>query len=626
MTNSTAAHTTSTTALTVIDSDKTQAGSSKSDILKKPTALKDKAVVKLVASESPLLKELAIMVLVDSDLNVRKGKVSKADDDALYASIKAHGLLQNLLVLPADVQGGYAVIGGGRRLKQLRRLVTNGELTVADKVPVKVLTASEAEQYASELSLSENFVRANMHPADEFSAFAELVNQGSSFAQVAERFGVTQKFVKQRMKLSSVAPVILDAYRNGDTSLDIVMCYSIADTEQQLTVWAESKDRDFYHLSALRTMLTPEALKGDNYLVEFVGKAAYKKAGGVITTDLFEATEYFDNSELVRTLATAKLEKQAEQLKQDDWKWTEILLRGNFNDTHDYDKLELVKEGSEEAYNADEMKLAGCLVSLHQSGKVHVHRGLVAKEDKKALALLQASGKPAEEESATAPEVKSGYSNALKEDLIAQRLIISKYALMNNPTVAIDALHFSMCISVFSDNYQYAITPLYIKHSETKHAPTKGALSDNKALELIDKVKAEFDIAWSALPTATERFDAFCQLDTVEKHKQVAYATALSLEPSLLGGREHVECVINKLTITPSDFWRPSKETFFKRISQGELIDIAKPVMPELWAQKAAMLKKKEVVVQIDELVNGKKEQLTEKQQDYFSTWMPTGF
>ncbi|AQS39801.1 ParB-like nuclease [Shewanella psychrophila] len=631
MTNSTAAHTTSTTALTAIASHKTQAGSSKSDILNKPTATKDKAVVKLVTGESSLdaggLQQLSITQLVDCDLNVRKGKVSKADDDALYASIKAHGLLQNLLVLPADEQGGYAVIGGGRRLKQLRRLVKDGKLTVADKVPVKVLTASEAEQFASELSLSENFVRANMHPADEFSAFAELVNQGSSFAQVAERFGVTQKFVKQRMKLSSVAPVILDAYRNGETTLDIVMCYSIADTEQQLSVWAECKDRDFYNLSALRNMLTPQALEGDNYLVEFVGKAAYKKAGGVTTTDLFEDTVYFDDSELVRTLATAKLEKQAEQLTQDGWKWTKVLLQGGYCDTEGYDKLEVVKEGDEETYNADEMALAGCVVSLRQyGGEVVIHKGLVAKEDKKAWALVQESGKPAQAESATAPEDKSGYSNALKDDLIAQRLIISKYALMNNPTVAIDALHFSMCLSAFSANHQYEFTPLYIKHSETKHIPAKGALSDNKALELIEQTKAEFDIAWFSLPTVTERFDAFCQLDTVEKHKQVAYAAALSLEPSLLGSREHVECVINKLAITPSDFWRPTKETFFKRISQGELIDIAKPVMSELWAQQATSLKKKEVVIQVDELVNGKGEQLTEKQQDYFNTWMPTGF
>ena len=204
MTHSHPTQTTSTNALIETASHQTQAGSSKSDILNKPTVPKNKAVVTLVTNENPLntggLQQLSIIQLVDCDLNVRKGKVSKADDDALYASIKVHGLLQNLLVLPADEQGGYAVIGGGRRLKQLRRLVTNGKLTVADKVPVKVLTASEAEQTASELSLSENFVRANMHPADEFSAFAELVNQGSSCAQVAERFGVTQKFVKQRMK------------------------------------------------------------------------------------------------------------------------------------------------------------------------------------------------------------------------------------------------------------------------------------------------------------------------------------------------------------------------------------------------------------------------------------------
>ncbi|MGV2336354.1 MAG UNVERIFIED_CONTAM: hypothetical protein LVR18_20350 [Planctomycetaceae bacterium] len=55
------------------------------------------------------------------------------------------------------------------------------------------------------MSLAENVIRQAMHPADQFDAFASLIEQGKSAAEVASRFGVEESIVLKRMKLARVA-------------------------------------------------------------------------------------------------------------------------------------------------------------------------------------------------------------------------------------------------------------------------------------------------------------------------------------------------------------------------------------------------------------------------------------
>ena len=63
---------------------------------------------------------IALNNLVSSPRNVRK-QDRKADIDALAASIAAHGLLQNLCVVPTEGDK-YEVDAGGRRLAALKQL------------------------------------------------------------------------------------------------------------------------------------------------------------------------------------------------------------------------------------------------------------------------------------------------------------------------------------------------------------------------------------------------------------------------------------------------------------------------------------------------------------------------
>ncbi len=83
----------------------------------------------------------------------------------LVQSIKAHGILEPLLVRPTDT-GGYELVAGERRLRAAQ------ELNLSE-VPVisKNLTDNEALQ----VSLMENLQREDLNPVEETTAVLELL-------------------------------------------------------------------------------------------------------------------------------------------------------------------------------------------------------------------------------------------------------------------------------------------------------------------------------------------------------------------------------------------------------------------------------------------------------------------
>lgn len=271
------------------------------------------------------VRKIPLDTLVLSPTNVRKTAPSAAEDAELKASIRTRGLKQNLIVHPAaDAKGMHAVVAGGRRLKALQELAAEGAIPANFKVPCLV----EQPGQALETSLMENTIRAAMHPADEFVAMAALIDAGETIEAVATRFGVSEKHVKQRLRLGKLAPELLDEFRAGEISLEVVTAFTLgADHAAQLAVWRQVKDNSYIQPYTVKRLLTESAIPLDADLGMFVGSEAYEAAGGTITRDLFSGDEdgFMDDAALVRRLAIEKLEKKAAELRP-QWAWTKAVL------------------------------------------------------------------------------------------------------------------------------------------------------------------------------------------------------------------------------------------------------------------------------------------------------------
>jgi ParB family chromosome partitioning protein len=157
---------------------------------------------------------------------------------------------------------------------------------------------------------------------------AALIDTGATIDAVATRFGTSERHVRQRLRLGKLAPELLDAYRAGQISLEVVTAFTLgADHAAQRAVWRQVKDNAYIQSYTVKRLLTESAVALDSDLGLFVGAAAYEAAGGTITRDLFSGDEdgFMDDAALVRRLAIEKLEAKAAELRP-KWAWTKAVL------------------------------------------------------------------------------------------------------------------------------------------------------------------------------------------------------------------------------------------------------------------------------------------------------------
>lgn len=280
-----------------------------------------------------MIIEIPLNQLARSPNNVRK--TASTGIGALAVNIDREGLLQNLVVTEAPGNAGkvtHLVEAGGRRLEALQLLVDMGKIPEDHPIPCEVVDQARAEA----VSLAENQMREPMHPVDQIEAFKARVDAGESVADVANRYGVTETFVKQRLKLATVSPVLLAESRAGSITLEQLQALSVTDDHgKQESLWEQVKDDEWdSEPEAIRHELLNNAVTTDDPRLKFIGRAAYIKAGGaIIAPDLFteaeagrEAFEHVSDLALLQRLATAKLVKMADKLQAEEkLAWVDVM-------------------------------------------------------------------------------------------------------------------------------------------------------------------------------------------------------------------------------------------------------------------------------------------------------------
>lgn len=286
-----------------------------------------KAAQKVTLSPS---RDIPFDRLVLSQSNVRRIKAGVPVKE-LSEDIARRGLLQGLNVRPMlDAEGVetgmFDIPAGGRRFQALSLLVKQKRLAKTAPIPCIVRDAA-SDILAEDDSLAENMQRVALHPLDQFRAFQALREKGQGEEAIAAAFFVTPQIVKQRLKLASVAPALLEVYAEDGMTLEQLMAFTVnPDHARQVQVWDAVKNSWNKEPYAIRRMLTQTSARASDRRAVFVGVGAYEAAGGVVLHDLFQGNDggWLGGPALLDRLVAEKLQAEAEALVTEGWKWIEV--------------------------------------------------------------------------------------------------------------------------------------------------------------------------------------------------------------------------------------------------------------------------------------------------------------
>ncbi|NYF33620.1 ParB/RepB/Spo0J family partition protein [Sphingopyxis sp. JAI108] len=283
-----------------------------------------KPVPKLTLNQA---REIPLDRLELSQSNVRRVKAG-VSIDTLAADIARRGLLQSLGVRPmldgaGQETGRYEVPFGGRRYRALELLVKQNRLAKDVPIPCMIRPAG-GDILAEEDSYAENAFRENLHPLDEFRAMQAMVEKGNGAEAIAAHFHTTPAVVRQRLKLATVSPRLLDLYGEDEMSLDVLMAFTVSDDhDRQCAVWDQLEHSFNKSPSYIRQRLTENSVRAADKRARFVGIEAYLAAGGGIVRDLFEADAggWLTDPALLDRLVDEKLTAEGERIAGEGWKW-----------------------------------------------------------------------------------------------------------------------------------------------------------------------------------------------------------------------------------------------------------------------------------------------------------------
>ena len=159
-------------------------------------------------SPSEPRSEIAIGKIRPNPFQPRKVFSSEALKE-LQASIKLHGVLQPVVVRPAE--GGFELISGERRWRACQAL---GLATIP-----AVVREGVSNDAMLELALVENLQRADLDPIEKAKGFRQLLERGLTQEQVAAKVGLQRSTVANHLRLLDLGEAVQNALVGGLISM-----------------------------------------------------------------------------------------------------------------------------------------------------------------------------------------------------------------------------------------------------------------------------------------------------------------------------------------------------------------------------------------------------------------------
>jgi len=563
-------------------------------------------------------------------LNVRNKIYVQSRIESLAATIKNVGLLHNLIAHDM-ADGKLGVACGGRRLTAMQLLLSQGVYQPDQLIPVKRVT----EELARAASMVENGEREDMHPAEQIAGFRALAEEGKTPAQIGDLMGYSSRHVQRCLKLIYLAPAILDELAADNITLEQCQALALADTHyRQLEVWEQASG--YYNASAevIRKLITSsETAISHSPKFTFIGKDAYLAAGGTIRTDLFSSDDegYIDTA-LVEQLALQKLQQIAEAVqKEEGFAWAEVRMDSRLQSwSNEVNKTyQLLPEHSPELTPQEDAELSELRAQLKLSDD-----DAQVEQLKKQVATLEETGlkrswagadkdkvgamicfergscfiqrgvqRQADLPKKTKPENKNDlqnlsedYSASLVRSMSCDRSLAVQAALSTKPDIAVAMLTWTLCRATFSHR-SYEGTPMKISLTDNSVAliSDSSAKEDGKAWQFLQQQKAE----WQALlPKGWEqdfRWLLDWSTDVVLGLQGFCSATAVCCFQDRMYGKSqtsNLDALELAMGFDLADWWQPTAEGFFKRISKEQIAGVLTEVGKTGNASDAEKMKK----------------------------------
>ncbi|WP_187488993.1 ParB/RepB/Spo0J family partition protein [Duffyella gerundensis] len=592
----------------------------------------DKAAVAAVeqALEKIDIEMIPLSRLAVSPLNVRSKVYVQSRIESLAATIKNVGLLHNLIAHDM-ADGMLGVACGGRRLTALQLLLSQGVYQPDQLIPVKRVT----EELARAASMVENGEREDMHPAEQIAGFRALADEGKTPAQIGDLMGYSSRHVQRCLKLTDLAPAILDELAADNITLEQCQALALADThERQLEVWEQASG--YYNASAetIRKLITSsETAISHSPKFAFIGKDVYLAAGGSIRADLFsnEDEGYIDTA-LVEQLTLDKLQKIADAVqKEEGFAWAEVRMDSRLQSWSSEVKktYQLLPERCPELTPEEDAELSDLRAQLRLSEDDSLNEQLRkqsaaleetglkrswsgADKDKTGVVICFERGncfiqrgvqRQADLPKKMKPENKNDlqnlsedYSASLVRSMSCDRSLAVQAALSTKPDIAVAMLTWTLCRATFSHR-SYEGTPMKISLTDNSSAliSDSSAKEDGKAWQFLQQQKAE----WQALlPKGWEqdfRWLLDWSTDDVLGLQGFCSATAVCCFQDRMYGKSqtsNLDALELAMGFDLADWWQPTAEGFFKRISKEQIAGVLTEVGKTGNASDAEKMKK----------------------------------
>ena len=623
--------------------------------------------------------ELPLKSLVVHPQNVRAPETTAAPNAiaALAANIRAVGLLQPLLVQELS-KGRYGVLAGARRLAALQALASDRkEKAFTAKMAVRCQLVARDAAATAVLSLSENEMQLPMDALSRYEAFAALrATGGLDPAGIAGIFGVSERAVRETLRIGLVAPEIREAHRADDITLDTLKAFTgHPDPAVQLAVFTALSDaQGSLQAWQVRNALDARGVKIGEALGAFVLED-YRAAAGEIAADLIEEESVLCDPGLVQSLLAAKLDDLAEERRAAlGFAWAEHRIDPDWLAFADYDrvtpqpcaldaktqarvdkltaKLDAIAEahdsaedwdaqaeleaahdalsaridGLTTAWSESDLQRAG-IIAIWQHGRLDLRVGLVRPEDCAAIPELKlgADGKQAGE------EVGPKMSNKLLGDLAVERARAVGVALAGRPDQArlyADWLIVSSILPACRARVQSSL-----RFSAATYAPNEVHTAKSPAaLEAaFGSVEVQTHAAEAGLPLdwagQNDPVAGFVALAAEDRDRLVAWAVSRTLEPVASTAVHDPMRAAIEAAVLPDlrTLWRPDAR-LLKRLTKPDLLRILRDDLE--MGQKADTLagaKKSEIVEKLDALFGGTDATLSAAQSAALARWCPPG-